>query len=254
MKDIIEISEVSVYYDKFCALNNINLKVSEKEFLAILGPNGGGKSTLLKLILGFKDAKVGKIKVLNDKPKDARKSIGYVPQSSKFDKEFPINVEDVVLMGKLNNKVSPFLKFTNKDREEAYEVMKKLGIYRLKDRQIGQLSGGQLQRVLIARALVLQPKILLLDEPTASLDAQAKLDIYNLLRELNQNITIVLVTHDIEIISNYATNIVCINKELYYYGKAKKGIEINMNFFQNPTNFIDHINTEQYSNTLYGGI
>ncbi|WMJ80243.1 ABC transporter ATP-binding protein [Clostridium sp. MB40-C1] len=254
MKDIIEINEVSVYYDKFCALNNVNLKVKEKEFLAILGPNGGGKSTLLKLILGFKEPKCGKIKVLNNKPKDARNNIGYVPQSSKFDKEFPINVEDVVLMGKLNNKVSPFFRFTNKDKEKAYGVMEKLDIYNLKDRQIGQLSGGQLQRVLIARALVLQPKILLLDEPTASLDAQAKIDIYNLLRDLNRNITIVLVTHDIEIISNYATNIVCINKELYYSGEIEKDTEISTNFFKCPTNFIEHMNAKQYSKTLYGGI
>lgn len=240
MQNLIQINKASVYYDDVCALSNINLQVKEKEFLAILGPNGGGKSTLLKLILGFKEPKCGEVKVLQDTPKKTRNLIGYVPQFSKFDRNFPISVEEVILMGKLEKKIVPFYKFCRKDREKAYEIMKKLHIYHLKNRQIGQLSGGQLQRVLIARALILEPKILLLDEPTASLDAQTKAEIYELLRKLNKEVTIILVTHDIGVVSTYVTSIACINKELYYHGKAEISNEVITKAYGCPVDLIAH--------------
>ncbi|MCY6356576.1 metal ABC transporter ATP-binding protein [Clostridium sp. ZS2-4] len=240
MQNLIQINKASVYYDDVCALNNINLQVKEKEFLAILGPNGGGKSTLLKLILGFKEPKYGEVRILEDAPQKNRNLIGYVPQFSRFDKNFPVSVEEVVLMGKLRKKFVPFYKVGKKDREKAYEIMKELHIYHLKNRQIGQLSGGQLQRVLIARALILEPKILLLDEPTASLDAQTKTEIYELLRKLNKKITIILVTHDIGVVSAYVTSIACINKELYYHGKAEIGNEIITKIYGCPVDLIAH--------------
>lgn len=228
MRNIIKISNLNVYYENVCALHNINLEIKDKEFLAILGPNGGGKSTLLKVILGFKVPKHGEIKICDMTPSDARRLIGYVPQFTKFNKKFPISVEEVVLMGKLGGKMKIFHRFTNEDREKAHKIMKKLSIYELKNRQIGQLSGGQMQRVLIARALLVEPKILLLDEPTASLDARTKIQIYELLKELNKDMTIIIVTHDIKMVSSYVSTIACINQKLYYHGDLK----VDSNIFE----------------------
>lgn len=226
MENIIEITNVDVFYEDVAALSNINLNIKYKEFLAILGPNGGGKSTLLKLMLGLKKPKRGQISILGKQAKKSRESIGYVPQFTKFNKNFPISVGEVVLMGKLGGNIKVFHRFSNKDRYKADLIMKKLNVYEFKNRQISQLSGGQLQRVLIARALLIEPKILLLDEPTASLDATTKLQIYEILKELNKDITIVIVTHDINIISKYATNIACIDNKVYYHGEVEFGGDI----------------------------
>ncbi|KEI04464.1 metal ABC transporter ATP-binding protein [Clostridium botulinum] len=254
METIIEISNVDVYYDDVSALSNINLKVKEKEFLAILGPNGGGKSTLLKLILGFRKPSSGDISIFGKHPKKSRKLIGYVPQFTKFDKKFPISVGEVVLMGKLGNSIRPFHKFNDDDRKKADDIMKRLNIYQFKERQIGQLSGGQMQRVLIARALLVEPKILLLDEPTASLDATTKIQIYELLKELNENMTIIIVTHDINIISKYATNIACIDNKLYYHGKVQLGNDIIKRVYGCPAESISAKDMGKYLDSLEEGL
>lgn len=240
VKSLIEINNASVCYGHVCALKNINLEVKEKEFLAILGPNGGGKSTLLKLILGFEEPIEGNVKIFGDKPKNIRNKIGYVPQFSKFNKGFPINVQEVILMGRLDKKIIPFFRFKNEDKNKAEYVMKKLGIYKLRKRQIGQLSGGQMQKVLIARALIMEPKILLLDEPTASLDASTKTDIYTLLKELNKDMTIILVTHDLEVVSTYVNSIACINKKLYYHGESKIDNDIIKKVYGCPVDLVAH--------------
>lgn len=234
MENIIEINNVDVYYEDVSALSDINLKVEQNEFLAILGPNGGGKSTLLKLILGFRQPTYGDIKILGKNPKKSRSLVGYVPQFTKFDKKFPISVKEVVLMGRLGSKIKLFHKFNDEDDKKVEDIMKKLNIYQFKDRQIGQLSGGQMQRVLIARALLIQPKVLLLDEPTASLDAATKIQIYELLKELSSEMTIVIVTHDVNIISTYATKIACIDNKLYYYGKVQSGNEVLSKIYGYP--------------------
>ncbi|KGM97151.1 ABC transporter [Clostridium novyi A str. 4552] len=234
MENIIEINDVDVYYEDVSALSNMNLKIKSNEFLAILGPNGGGKSTLLKLILGFRQPTCGEIKIFGKSPKKNRSLVGYVPQFTKFDKKFPISVREVVLMGRLGGKIKPFHKFDDEDNKKVEVIMKKLNIYQFKDRQIGQLSGGQMQRVLIARALLIEPKILLLDEPTASLDAATKIQIYELLKELSSEMTIIIVTHDINIISTYATKIACIDNKLYYYGKAQSGNEVLSKIYSYP--------------------
>ncbi|MCY6485696.1 ABC transporter ATP-binding protein [Clostridium aestuarii] len=240
MSNIIEIIKASVYYDDVCALKNINLQVKNKEFLAVLGPNGGGKSTLLKVILGLEKLNQGEIKILGQSPKKTRNSIGYVPQFSKFDRKFPVSVIDVVLMGKLGEKIKPFYKYNKENEEKIFEIMNKLNIYHLKNRQIGQLSGGQLQKVLIARALVMQPQILLLDEPTASLDAKTKTQIYQILKKLNKEMTIIIVTHDIGVISAYVNSIACVNKELYYHGKAELSNEVVKKIYGCPVDLITH--------------
>ena len=205
MQNVIEISNVSVYFENVCALSDISLQVKEKDFLGIIGPNGGGKSTLLKVILGLLNPSAGEVRILGLPPGKAGGKLAYVPQFSKFNRQFPINVRDVALMGCLPRKSGFFHHYSGEDVQVAREVMQQLDIYELRDRQIGQLSGGQMQRVLIARALALKPEIILLDEPTASLDSRSKSQIYAILKELNKAITIVMVSHDMNFSAQFAT-------------------------------------------------
>lgn len=211
----IEVNDVSVNYDLVCALQGIDLKVKSKEFIAIIGPNGGGKTTLLKVLLGLLNPTSGSVLIKGNNP------IGYVSQFTFFDRKFPINVFDVVLTGRLSKNNKLFHKHTIEDKKCAENIMDKLGILEFKKRQIGQLSGGQLQKVLIGRALITNPKILILDEPTASLDVGAKKEIYEILRELNRDKTILIVTHEMEEIYPYIHKIAYLNKTLRFYGKKE---------------------------------
>lgn len=212
----IEVKNVSVNYGSVRALDNINLKIRKGEFLGIIGPNGGGKTTLLKALLGLIKPSEGEIIIKNNK------SIGYVPQFSNFDRSFPISVIDVVLMGTLKGRMKFFKKYKKEDIKNAEKIMKDLGISEFRNRQIGQLSGGQLQKVLIARALIMDPDIIILDEPTASLDANSKTEIYDLLKNLNATKTIIIVSHDVGVINSYIGNVACLNKNLYYHGNDNK--------------------------------
>jgi len=240
LEHAIEMEQVSVYYDRVCALSDINLTVKHKDFLGIIGPNGGGKSTLLKVILGLLKPSAGIIRILGRPPHKAGGLIGYVPQFSRFDKRFPINVMDVVLMGRLRKKNGFFHSYTDKDKKIAIALMQELEIEHLRNRQIGQLSGGQLQRVLIARALAIEPKMLLLDEPTASLDAGSKTQIYSILNELNKTMTIILVTHDMGAISSYVKSIACLNTKMYYHGEPELCDGVIGNTFGCPVDLIAH--------------
>lgn len=236
----VEIENLTVYYQDVCALSNINLNIKDKEFIGIIGPNGGGKTTLLKSILGLIRTYSGKIRVYGRTPDNAHGLIGYVPQLARFNRNFPISVMEVVLMGRLSGRIPVFHRYTAEDRSIVESIMKELGIYELRNRQIGQLSGGQLQRVLIARALAVLPKILLLDEPTASLDAGSKSDIYEILKKLNENITIVLVTHDMAAISSYIHTLACLNTKLYYHGEAKLSEAVLYQIYGSPVDLIAH--------------
>ncbi len=236
----IEIKNLNIDYDNLKALKDINITIKDKEFIAILGPNGGGKSSLLKAILGLITPSSGEIKVYGKNPKDKKNSIGYVPQFSKFEKNFPVSVIDVVLMGRLKSGMNFFHKYSKQDIEFAKNIMNVLEIYELKNRQIGQLSGGQMQRVLIARALCTEPKLLLLDEPTASLDVQSKTSIYSLLKELNKNITILIVTHDTGFVFSYIDKIACLNQKLFYHGEPELNENIMDKVYGCPVDAISH--------------
>jgi len=154
----LEIQNLSVFYGEDCALEKINLNVEEHEFLGIIGPNGGGKTTLLKAILGLVQPQSGTVRIFGQTGDKARRSIGYVPQFSRFDRRFPISVEEVVLMGRLAGRSPWFVRYDIKDHMAVQSLLARLEISDLKQRQIGQLSGGQLQRVLIARALAVEPR------------------------------------------------------------------------------------------------
>ncbi len=240
MKKAVEIKNVSVYYNNVCALSNINLTITEKDFLGIIGPNGSGKSTLLKVIAGIIKPSSGSINLFENPIYKSCSSIGYVPQYLKFDREFPINVKEVVLMGRLKKNKKLFFNFTENDNKITMKILKDLDIYNLKNRQINKLSGGQLQKVLIARALAVKPKIILLDEPTASLDVHSKNNIYSLLKELNKNITIILVSHDMGSISSYVKNLACLNKYLYYHGKPELSEKVLDKTYGCPVEILAH--------------
>jgi zinc transport system ATP-binding protein len=242
-KDIehaIQVKDITVYYQQVCALSNVSLSVKDKDFVGIIGPNGGGKSTLLKAILGLVRPYSGKVEVFGKPPAKALGAMGYVPQFTKFHRDFPINVEETVLMGRLSGKTPMFHKYNNDDIEVAHSLMDKLELYPLKNRQIGQLSGGQLQRALIARALAVEPKILLLDEPTASLDTESKSHIYSILEELNKDMTIIMVTHDMGAISSHVQTLACLNRELYYHGHSELSDDLIHDLYGCPVDLIAH--------------
>lgn len=207
---------ISFSYKKEKVLENIHLTVREKEFLSIIGPNGGGKTTLIKLILGLIKPNAGEIFI---KPGIR---IGYVPQYAKFDRSFPISVYDTIMMGRMNPKIRWFHKNTKEDKKAVKDTIETLGMESLAKKQIGKLSGGQLQKVLMGRALVSDPDVLILDEPTANLDKDNKKEIYELLRSFHTNKTILLITHDVEYLDqNEDRDVVLLNRKIIYKGQHK---------------------------------
>lgn len=239
-KPVIHISDLSVHYGPTLAIENVCLDVYENEYLGIIGPNGGGKSTLLKAILGLIPISSGTLEVYGNNIDRRRTLIGYVPQYAALDKRFPITLLEVILTGGLPRGLSPFHKFTENDKERAFEFAKRVGIASLANRQISELSGGEFQKMLIARALAANPKVLLLDEPTASVDASSRNQIYELLAELNKNMTIVLVTHDLLAISSHVSKLACLNKELVYHGEPELNESIVNSLYGCPIDLIAH--------------
>jgi zinc transport system ATP-binding protein len=228
MKTALEVDHLTVMYDHLIALNNVSFSVAEGDFVAIVGPNGGGKSTLIKAILNLVPVAAGNIRIFGEDYHKAKGFVGYVPQQSAFDSQFPITVKDVVKMGRLPSSLGFFHRFTNEDDEKVHAIMKELKIEALADRPIGELSGGQKQKVLLARALVTDPKLLILDEPTANLDPPSRKQIYELLQEINKKITILMISHDDEHLLHYASSIVYINKKVIYQGSEMKSFDMIM--------------------------
>jgi zinc transport system ATP-binding protein len=221
MKDlIVEIKNVFFAYNGQTVLEGVNLDIRQGDFIAMIGPNGGGKTTLLKLILGLLKPGKGSIRVLGDTTENASHQIGYVPQDVHVNRGFPISAMDIVLMGKLQPD-RRWAKSSAQDRQEALNALKRLEIETFAYSKIGELSGGQRQRVFIARALVSQPKLLLLDEPTASIDAKGQAEFYSLLKTLNKDIPILVVSHDLVAISTYVKSVACVNKRLHYHNQAE---------------------------------
>jgi zinc transport system ATP-binding protein len=220
-RSAIDVQDVTFSYGAATALQGVSLQVERGEFLGIVGPNAGGKSTLLRLILGLLEPQSGRILVLGKRPHQTRRELGYLPQYPSFSRDFPISVEQTVLLGRIGCR-SPSAwwaalvpgRYTEADREAARQALAEVEAADLADRQIGALSGGQLQRVLLARALVSDPTVLILDEPTANIDLRLESDVFDLLKQLNQRMTILIVSHDVGFISTYVTRVACINRTL----------------------------------------
>jgi len=179
-EEVVKLENVWVHYNGTPALEGIDLSIQQNDFLGIIGPNGGGKTTLLKVILGLIMPSHGEVSVLGKRPQRTRGSVGYVPQHSLFDRDFPISVWDVTLMGRCS-RTGLLRRYGREDRAMVRNVLKTVSMLEHKDRQMGKLSGGEQQRVLIARALAAEPKLLLLDEPTANVDATMQTEFYELL-------------------------------------------------------------------------
>ncbi len=233
----LQIENLYVNLNKSHILKDINLNVDEKDFLAIIGPNGGGKSTLLKTILNLIKPHEGKIKILGRDPEDALKLIGYLPQKAYFDLNFPISAFEVVLMGRYNGL---FKNYNKNDEESVVKALNALSMLEFKDRQISKLSGGQMQRIFIARALAREPKLLLLDEPTASVDPKMQKDFYDLLMNLKEQMTIILVTHDVGVACQYVDKIACLNGNLFYHGTPEGSADAIQEAYKCPIEIIGH--------------
>ena len=220
--EIITIKDLSYSYkENFKVLENINLNIKNDDFLAIIGPNGGGKTTLLKLILGLLKPQSGKVvKNINSE------LISYVPQNTNLNLDFPITALEVVLMGHIGNKKKLF-GYSSEDKSCALHSLEKVGMKDFANRKIGDLSGGQRQRVFIARALCANPTVMLLDEPTASIDVKGQKEVYDLLKELNKSICIVVISHDISVLLNYAKSVAHVNKTLVFHSLEKIQADIN---------------------------
>jgi zinc transport system ATP-binding protein len=235
----IEVKNVYFKYEDTFILEEINFKVEEKDFVGIIGPNGGGKTTLVKILTGLLKPVKGTVEIFGKPASKQNNYIGYVPQLFNFDSNFPINVRDVVLMGRLKPG-SLLAKAKNKDQQIVEECLAKVDMLQYKNELIGNLSGGQKQRVLIARALSVQPKILILDEPTASIDSKAGRNFYELLHKLNKEITIIMVSHDIGVISQYVKKIACLNKKLVFHSSKEISREMLEATYQCPVDLIAH--------------
>jgi zinc transport system ATP-binding protein len=216
---IVEIKDVTFCYKEKNVLRDVSLNIRERDFIAMIGPNGGGKTTLLKLILGLLKPEKGVIRVMGQAPLRMTPNVGYVPQNVHINPGFPITAIDVVLMGIPGRK--PWRRKSASDRGRAMAAMERLEVGTFAKRKIGTLSGGQRQRVFIARAMMTRPKLMLLDEPAASIDTKGQTDLYDMLKGLNKDMTILVVSHDLLVISRYAKSVACVNKNLHYHNQAE---------------------------------
>lgn len=212
----IRMQNVSFSYGAFSVLTGVNLTIDRGDFACLVGPNGGGKTTLVQLILGLLTPDTGSVEVLGTTPLRARARIGYTPQHLQFDSQFPVRAIDVVLMGRLDRHRF-FGCYTKKDYQAAQGALAEVGMADLSLRPLAALSGGQCQRVFVARALVSEPELLVLDEPMANIDPAVQNELYTLLERLTHRVTILMVTHDIGFVSTSIDRVVCVNRTVWVH-------------------------------------
>jgi zinc transport system ATP-binding protein len=210
---VLNVEHVDFHYEKTRILEDVNFTILPGEFVGIFGPNGGGKTTLLKLVMGMLQPQRGIIRLFHHAPTETRHLVGYVPQAMRFDRDFPITVLEVVMMGCLK-KLTWWGKYPKETKQKALYALERVGLVHKAYSSFGVLSGGEAQRTLIARAIVDEPQLLLLDEPTASVDPQAEQDIYHQLLELNKKMTILMVTHDLQTIIDKVGKLLCVHRQV----------------------------------------
>ena len=215
----IEINNLAFSYDTVPVLEDVNLTVKHGEFATIVGPNGGGKTTLLKLLLGILKPVQGKISVLGSAPAKARLKVGYMPQHADLDPQFPVTVMDVVMLGRLGRRFGG--RYSKEDRQLAWKALGEVQLESMARTPFSRLSGGQKQRALIARALCCNPEMLLLDEPTANIDPEVEENLLTILQELNQRMTILLVSHDMGFVSRVVKSVICVNRRVLIHPTSR---------------------------------
>lgn len=213
MANVVELEQITFGYDSKPVISEVSLQIRERDFVWVVGPNGGGKTTLVKLILGLLRPKQGRVTVFGKPPAEIRGRIGYMPQHVTLDDKFPFTVLDVALMGRLGCDRGVG-RYSRQDREVASSALSQVGLADLSRRPIRELSGGQLRRLLIARALTAEPELLILDEPTANLDRGVERDLFDILHQLNQKLTVILVSHDPAFVSDFVEEVVCVNRQV----------------------------------------
>ena len=219
MTPIIEIEHLSAGYENKQVLQDVNLTVYQDDYLGIIGPNGGGKTTLMRLILGLKEPSDGNIRYFKQGKEVKGITMGYLPQYNALDRQFPISVYEVVLSG-LSKTKGLFSRYTKEQHRQVVDTLERLQLTELKDSHIGALSGGQLQRVLLARAIVSKPDVVILDEPNTYIDRRFQKQMYEMLEQINKDCAIIIVSHDIaEVLSN-VKHIACVNHHLHYHATA----------------------------------
>ncbi len=238
-RPVVELQDVSFGYDRRPTLEQVTLQVHEGDFAGIVGPNGGGKTTLVRLILGLLTPQKGEIKVLDRLPDEARQLVGYMPQRVEVDPRFPVTALDVILMGRVRA-VGPYRK---SDRQAARQALDEVGLGQHERQLFSELSGGQRQRVLIARAIVGNPQLLVLDEPTASLDLAVEQELYEVLQELNKRMTILMVSHDLGFISPFVTKVICVKGRVSVHPTSEITGEIISEVYGSQVQMIRHDHT-----------
>lgn len=239
MNTIIQINGLSAGYDGKNVLNQVDLTVYERDFLGVIGPNGGGKTTLIKTILGLHTPNQGKIRFYKEGREVPEINMGYLPQYNSIDKKFPISVYEVVLSG-LSKKKSIFQKYSPKHHEQVRRIIARMGLEGLENRAIGELSGGQLQRALLGRALVSNPEVVILDEPNTYIDKRFEARLYSLLEEINRERAIILVSHDIGTILKNVKTIACVNETVHYHPHTEVPTEWLEEHFGCPIEMLGH--------------
>lgn len=233
MNEAIEFKNVFFSYRDLVVLSDITFAIEKGQFVSVIGPNGGGKTTLLKLMMGFLKPSQGCIKILGQPPDEVLQRIAYVPQNLRYDREFPISVDELILSGRLSH-LSWFGKFSHNDKTAAKKALEQVGLSHLGNCSFGNLSGGQQQRALIARALASEPEILLLDEPTANVDAEAQAEIYSLLYRLKGKMTILIVTHDLKMAIEQVDRVLCVQQKLISYSPQEVCEHYAMGLYHTP--------------------
>lgn len=237
--DAVRVSHVSFSYDGTPVLEDVHFTIPERSFISIVGPNAGGKTTLLKLMLGLLRPSRGTIEILGMPPAKARTRIGYMPQHVQLDLQFPVTVLDVALMGRLGRRL-PIGPYSRADRAGALEALRKLEMQDLAGWPFMALSGGQRQRVLIARALASEPQMLFLDEPTANVDMVVETEFFELLHEMSKTITVVVVSHDLGFVSQYVQSVVCVNRRVMVHPTASVTGEVIRDLYLSDVCMVRH--------------
>jgi len=236
---VIELSHVTFRFNRHPVLDDISLDIHQGEFHAIIGPNGGGKTTLLKIMLGLLEPHAGSVQILGESVRKNRRYLGYVPQFRTFDFRYPISVREMVLSGRLGH-TEKKLRYGPRDYATADDALKTMGIADIADREIADISGGQRQRAIIARALVGHPRVLLLDEPTVYVDTPTATRFYDIIADLRKEMTIVLVTHDVGALPPDITTVSCLNHHIFTHDAREITAEMIGAVYPCPVDLIAH--------------
>jgi len=236
---LIELKGVTAGYERSPVIEDVDLVMPRGEFLGLVGPNGGGKSTLLRVVLGLLAPWRGSVRLLGRNPRRSRRRVGYVPQYARFSRDFPISVREVVETGRLG-RTRGMLGYRAEDRQAAERALSMVELDALAARPIGNLSGGQFQRALIARALACEPELLILDEPTANVDPRAETHLFELLRRLNGYMGIIVVSHDVAFVTRYVHRVACLNRTLVCHTAETLTAEVMENLYGHPINAVQH--------------